>query len=93
MTNIEDAVPYGSLSLNERVHIALELGESISMNHHQFFMLASAIVEQLTPKDGEACDKVGALRVAEELMERMRDMRQHCNLMDCLDSMRASTAH
>lgn len=90
---MNNASPYAALSLNERVYAALELGESISMNHHQFFMLASAVVEQLTPKDGETCDKVDVLRLAEELLERMRDMRQHCNLMDCLDSMRASTAH
>jgi hypothetical protein len=58
------------------------------MDHHSFSETVSAIVKQLTPAgDGEA------LKLAEVLLERLRDMRQHCELMDCLDSMRAATAH
>lgn len=88
---MNNASPYAALSLNERVHVALELAEKISMDHHSFSETVSAIVEQLTPAGGGGSNGE-ALRLAEVLPGRLRDMRQHCELMDCLDSMRAGTA-
>jgi len=93
MPTMNNASIYGTLSLNERVHAALELAEKVSMDHHSFFEMVSAIVKQLTPADDGVCVNVDALKLAELLLEQLRDMRDHCNLMDCLDSMRASTAH
>lgn len=93
MTTMNNASPYAALSLNERVHVALDLAEKISMDHHSFSETVSAIVKQLTaPGEGVSPD-AEALTLAEGLLERLRDMRQHCELMDCLDSMRAGTAH
>jgi len=93
MTTINNASEYASLSLNERVHAALQLAEKISMDHHSFFETVSAIVKRLSPEGDGASPEGDALRMAEVLLEQLRDMRQHCNLMDCLDSMRGSTAH
>jgi len=93
MTTMNNASPYAALSLNERVHVALDLAEKISMDHHSFSETVSAIVKQLTPEGEAIGSNVEALRLAEVLLERLRDMRQHCELMDCLDSMRAGTAH
>jgi len=93
MTTMNNASPYAALSLNERVHVALDLAEKISMDHHSFSETVSAIVKQLTPEGEAIRPNVEALRLAEVLLERLRDMRQHCELMDCLDSMRAGTAH
>jgi len=90
---MNDASPYTALSLNERVYAALELAEKISMDHHSFSETVSAIVKQLTPAGDGVSPDVDALKLAEALLERLRDMRQHCELMDCLDSMRAGTAH
>jgi len=93
MTTMNNASPYAALSLNERVHVALDLAEKISMDHHSFSETVSAIVKQLTPEGEAIGSNAEALRLAEVLLERLRDMRQHCELMDCLDSMRAGTAH
>jgi len=90
---MNNASEYASLSLNERVHAALDLGEKISMDHVRFSDLVSEIVKQLALGQERGDSSVEALKLAESLLEQMRDMRQHCNLMDCLDSMRASTAH
>jgi hypothetical protein len=34
MTTMNNASEYASLSLNERVHVALDLPEMINMDHH-----------------------------------------------------------
>jgi len=93
MATMNDASPYAGLSLNERVHIALELAENISMEHDGFHHLVSELVGQLRLGNDQAKQGREALTLAEALLERLRDMRRHCELMDCLDSMRASTAH
>lgn len=93
MTTMNNSSPYAALSLNERVHVALDLAEKISMDHHGISETVTAIVKQLKPKGDRASPDGDALRLAEALLEQLRDMRQHCELMDCLDSMRASTAH
>jgi hypothetical protein len=90
---MNNASPYAGLSLNERVHVALDLAEKISMDHHSFSETVSAIVQQLTPTGDRSNPDGDALRLAEALLEQLRDMRPHCELMDCLDSMRASSAH
>lgn len=92
ITTMNNASEYASLSLNERVHVALDLAEKISMDHHSLSETVSAIVKQLTPAGDGVSPDVEALKLAEALLERLRDMRQHCELMDCLDSMRAGTA-
>ena len=93
MPTMNNASIYGTLSLNERVHAALELAEKVSMDHHSFFETVSAMVKKLSP-EGDGDNSEGeALTMAVVLLEQLRDMRDHCNLMDCLDSMRASTAH
>jgi hypothetical protein len=92
MTTMNNASEYASLSLNERVHVALDLAEKISMYHQSLSETVSAIVKQLTPAGDGVSPGVEALKLAEALLERLRDMRQHFELMDCLDSMRAGTA-
>jgi hypothetical protein len=91
MTTMNNASTYAGLSLNERVHIALELAERIRMSHGSFFDTVEVLVEKLNPSGGSANPE--ALKLAEALLEQLRDMRPHCELMDCLDSMRASSAH
>jgi len=90
---MNNASEYASLSLNQRVHAALELGEKVSMDHHHYRAMVSTIVEQLTSAGHSAGAQVDVLKLVKELLDQMSDMRDHCNLMDCLDSMRASTAH
>ena len=90
---MNNASPYAALSLHERVHAALELGEKISMDHHRYQSMVSTIVEQLMSVGHPAGAQVDAVKLAKELLDQMSDMRDHCNLMDCLDSMRAGTAH
>lgn len=92
ITTMNNASEYASLSLNERVHVALDLAEKISMDHHSLSETVSAIVKQLTPAGDGVNPDVEAVKLAEALLERLRDMRQHWELMDCLDSMRAGTA-
>ena len=63
------------------------------MGHDSFCDMVAAIVAHLKPVGGGGSANPEALKLVEALLERLGDMRQHCELMDCLDSMRASTAH
>lgn len=92
MTTMSNASEYASLSLNERVHVALDLAEKISMDNPSVSETVSAIVKQLTPAGDGVSPDVEALKLAEALLERLRDRRQHRELMAWLDSMRAGTA-
>jgi len=76
MTTMNNASEYASLSLNERVHVALDLAEKIDMDHHSLSETVSAIVKQLTPAGDGVSPDVEALKLAEALLERLRDMRQ-----------------
>lgn len=84
---------YATASQSERVEFAVEMMEEIIADKERFYAIAAAIVTQLKPRGDDDCADPVAFRLAEVLENVLADTDQQNRLLDCIKSMRTSTAH
>lgn len=72
-----------------RAAFALEIAQEISEEGERLYAVASALVDRLTPQEGQDADDLVALRLAETLRNMLSDHAQHYLLDECLEAMRS----
>lgn len=66
---------------------ALEMASETFVERERVLAVANALLDKLTPGEGEEAADIGAMRLAEVLIEMLSDCGQHYRLIDCLKAM------